>query len=47
MKKQYRVQLVDRLDDVRNFFYAIYIEKRIHQPAVLAIVKQACSVIFS
>ena len=46
VKKQYRMQLVGRLDEVVDEFYAISVEKRVHHPAVLAIVKQARSKIF-
>ena len=45
--RQYRVQLLGRLDDVRDSFYAISVEKRVHHPAVLAIVTQARSAIFN
>ena len=47
VRKQYQVQLVGRLDDVQDSFYAISVEKRVHQPAVLAIIKQARGTIFS
>ena len=43
---QYGMQLVGRLDDVIDRFFAISVEKRVHHPAVLAIVKQARSSIF-
>lgn len=46
VKKQYGMHLVGRLDDVVDKFYAISVEKRVHHPAVLAIVKQARSKIF-
>ena len=46
VKKQYGMQLVGRLDDVVDKFYAISVEKRVHHPATLAIVKQARSKIF-
>lgn len=46
VKSQYGMQLVGRLDDVIERFYAISVEKRVHHPAVLAIVKQARSKIF-
>ena len=43
---QYGMQLVGRLEDVIDRFYAISVEKRVHHPATLAIVKQARSKIF-
>ncbi|MEM7314781.1 MAG: LysR substrate-binding domain-containing protein, partial [Planctomycetota bacterium] len=46
VKRQYGMQLVGRLNDVIDKFYAISVEKRVHHPAVLAIVKQARSKIF-
>ncbi len=46
VKQQYRMQLVGRLADVIDRFYAISVEKRVHHPAVLAIVKQARNKIF-
>ena len=46
VKNQYSMQLVGRLDDVVDRFFAISVEKRVHHPAVLAIVKQARSKIF-
>ncbi len=46
VKKQYGMQLVGRLEDVVDRFYAISVEKRVQHPAVLAIVQQARSKIF-
>lgn len=46
VKKQYEMQLVGRLDEVVDRFFAISVEKRVHHPAVQAIVKQARSKIF-
>lgn len=46
VKSQYGMQLVGRLEDVVDRFFAISVEKRVHHPAVLAIVKQARSKIF-
>lgn len=46
VKKQYDMHLVGRLDSVVDRFYAISVEKRVHHPAVLAIVKQARNTIF-
>lgn len=46
VKKQYGMNLIGRLENVIDRFYAISVEKRVHHPAVLAIVKQARSKIF-
>jgi LysR family transcriptional activator of nhaA len=46
VRKQYGMQLVGRLDNVIDRFYAISVEKRVHHPAVVAIVKQARNKIF-
>jgi LysR family transcriptional activator of nhaA len=46
VKKQYGMQLVGRLQDVIDKFYAISVEKRVQHPATRAIVKQARSKIF-
>ncbi len=46
VKKQYNLQIVGRLDEVIDTFYAISVEKRVQHPAVLAIVKQARSKMF-
>lgn len=46
VKKQYGMNLIGRLENVIDRFYAISVEKRVHHPAVLAIVKQARSRIF-
>jgi LysR family transcriptional activator of nhaA len=46
VKKQYGMQLVGRLEEVVDRFYAISVEKRVQHPAVLAIVKQARSKMF-
>lgn len=46
VKKQYNVQLVGRLDDVIDTFYAISVEKRVQHEATLRIVKQARSRLF-
>ncbi|MCP4095677.1 MAG: transcriptional activator NhaR [Planctomycetaceae bacterium] len=46
VKSQYSMQLVGRLDEIVDRFFAISVEKRVHHPAVLAIVKQARSKIF-
>ncbi|MEM7313154.1 MAG: LysR family transcriptional regulator, partial [Planctomycetota bacterium] len=46
VKKQYGMQLVGRLEDVIDKFYAISVEKRVQHPATQAILKQARSKIF-
>lgn len=46
VKTQYGMQLVGRVEDVVDRFFAISVEKRVHHPAALAIVKQARSKIF-
>ena len=46
VKKQYGMTVVGRLEEVIDRFYAISVEKRVHHPAVLAIVNQARSKIF-
>jgi LysR family transcriptional activator of nhaA len=46
VKKQYGVHLVGRLDEVKDKFYAISVEKRVQNPGVLAIVQQARNAIF-
>ncbi len=46
IKKQYGVQLVGRIEDVQDKFYAISAEKRVHHPATLMIVKQARNALF-
>ena len=46
VRKQYGMVLVGRLDEVIDRFFAISVEKRVHHPAVVAIVKQARSKIF-
>ncbi len=39
--RQYHVQVVGRLDSVRQRFYAITVERRLKHPAVLAIIDKA------
>ena len=46
VRVQYGMQLVGRVPEVIDRFFAISVEKRVHHPAVLAIVKQARSKIF-
>ncbi|MGB4896306.1 MAG: hypothetical protein WBO94_17480, partial [Nitrospira sp.] len=45
--RQYRVQVVGRLDSVKQRFYAITVERRLKHPAVLAIVEAARQEILS
>jgi LysR family transcriptional activator of nhaA len=46
IKKQHRVQLLGQVNEVRQRFYAISVERRIKHPAVLAISEQARQKIF-
>jgi len=46
IKRQHRVQLVGRVDEVRQRFYAISVERRIKHPAVLAISEEARQNVF-
>ncbi len=39
--RQYQVQVVGRLDSLKQYFYAITVERRLKHPAVLAIVQAA------
>ncbi len=41
VRRQYRVQMVGRLDSVRQRFYAITVERKLRNPAVLAISERA------
>jgi len=45
--RQYGVAVVGRLDDVRERFYAISIERRLKHPAIIAITESARSELFS
>ena len=47
VKRQYNVQLVGRLDEVREEFYAISLENKLKHPAVLAIYEQARGSLFT
>lgn len=47
VKRQYRVEVVGRLDEVRERFYAISLERRLKHPAVLAISEAARRQLFS
>ena len=46
VKKQLGVHLIGRIEDVRDKFYAISAEKRVHHAATLMIVKQARNELF-
>ena len=46
IKTQFGVQLVGRLPEVRDKFYAISAEKRVHHPSTLLLVKQARNKVF-
>jgi LysR family transcriptional regulator, transcriptional activator of nhaA len=41
VKRQYKVRLVGRLDSVRQRFYAITVERKLRNPASLAISERA------
>ena len=41
VRRQYRVRLVGRLDAVRQRFYAITVERKLRNPAVIAISERA------
>lgn len=47
VKRQYDVQVVGRLDEVREEFHAISLERRLKHPAVLAITEAARKNLFS
>ena len=46
-RRRYNVQVVGRLKQARQQFYAISVDQRLHHPAVAAIVKAARQDIFS
>jgi LysR family transcriptional regulator, transcriptional activator of nhaA len=46
IRRQYGVELVGRLEDVRETFFAISVERRLKHPAVIAISKAARTRIF-
>ncbi len=46
IKRQYNVQLVGRVEQVKDKFYAISPEKRVHHPATAMVVKQARNRLF-
>jgi LysR family transcriptional activator of nhaA len=41
VRRQYRVRVVGRLDSVRQRFYAITVERKLRNPAVIAISERA------
>jgi LysR family transcriptional activator of nhaA len=41
VKRQYKVRLVGRIAEVRQQFYAITVERKLRNPAVLAISERA------
>ena len=41
VRRQYRVRLVGHLDSVRQRFYAITVERKLRNPAVIAISERA------
>lgn len=47
VQRQYRVKLMGRLEEVRERYFAISVEKRIRHPAVLAISQSARSTLFT
>lgn len=47
VRKQYNVRLVGRLDDVRERFYAISVERKLKHPAVVAISEAARQELFA
>ncbi len=46
IKRQYNVRVVGRLDDVREQFYAVSVERRLKHPAVVEITNEARSRLF-
>lgn len=44
--RQYRVQVVGRLDRLKQHFYAISVERRLRHPAVIALYKSARQLLF-
>ncbi|HET6416427.1 MAG TPA: hypothetical protein VFG22_09040, partial [Polyangiales bacterium] len=47
VKRQYGVQVVGRADDIRERFYAISPERRLKNPAVVAICESAREELFA
>jgi LysR family transcriptional activator of nhaA len=41
IRRQYRVRVIGRLDSVRQRFYAITVDRKIRNPAVIAISERA------
>jgi LysR family transcriptional activator of nhaA len=46
IRRRYRVEVVGRVENIRQRFYAISVERRIRHPAVLAITERARREIF-
>jgi LysR family transcriptional activator of nhaA len=46
IRAQFGVQVVGRVDDVRQAFYAITVERRLRHPAVVAVVEAARDALF-
>ena len=46
MKRQYAVQVIGRIEQVRERFYAISVERRLKHPAVVAISEAAKEKLF-
>jgi len=46
VEEQYGVQLVGRLDGIRERFYAISVERKLKHPAVIAICDSAKNELF-
>lgn len=46
IKRQFNVHLVGRVEEIRNTFFAISAEKRIHHEATLAVIRQARNELF-
>jgi LysR family transcriptional activator of nhaA len=47
VREQHRVRVVGRLEEVRERFYAISVERRLKHPAVVAISEEARRTLFS
>ena len=47
VRRQYGVAVVGRVEEVRERFYAISVERRLKHPAIIAITESARSELFS
>jgi LysR family transcriptional activator of nhaA len=47
IKAQFGVHVVGRVDDIRQGFFAITVERRLRHPAVVAVVETARDALFS